>query len=430
DGVPVTADDVIFSINTASNPAVKVQDPSTLRDIVGATDGGLWAEGASGLSGVKKVDDHTLTIETKNKITLNAFLLTLGQWIRPFPKHIVEKIEPENIVKSEFFQKPNVTNGAMKFKEYVPSQYLALEANETYFKGRPKIDALNFKILSGTQITAQLESGEVDLNFPGVGYLPQDDYERLEKMPHINAKFGKPGNVQNLFYNTKVLNNVKLRQAMDLAIDRESILKNVCKGYARMTKTPVTNQIEYYNEGAAQWKFDLEAAKKLLDESGWDKKKQITFLVPTGNATRERVCTVVAENFKTLGLNVVIDKKDFPTTLASVQKKDYEISIIGIPDIPLNIIQWMRFYFHSQMGWTNYNNPRADKLYDILTQSVDAAEIKAAYYELQDILGRDLPVDGLYSEIAMCAVNKRLSPNVELFEYGGLSDLEQWDIVE
>jgi peptide/nickel transport system substrate-binding protein len=341
------------------------------------------------------------------------------------PKHVVEKEAPENIMKASFFQAPNVTCGPFKFKEYVASQYISMEAYDDYYLGRPKIDMLNFKILSGTQITAQLESGEVDMNWPGVGYVPTDDYDRLIAMDHLRTARGIPGTTQVLFYNSKTFPDVRVRLAMDLAIDRDSITRNIFKGEAYMTRTPVTDQIEYWNKAASAYKFDLEQGKRLLAEAGWDMSKRIVFLVPTGNSTRERICTIIGEQLKALGLNIVIEKNDFPTTLGRVQKRDYEISMIGIPDLPLNIVQYLRYYLDSNTDWTSYSNPRADELLATISTTVDQQVLKQAYFDIQDLLAAEVPVSNAYCELALRAVNKRVIYG-ELQERGYLLDLEKW----
>ena len=427
DGVPVTADDVIFTMNTFSNPAVGISDPSAYRILVGVDESGLFPKGAAGIAGVKKIDDYTLTVETKYPLTLTIFNLSIGSVLRVIPKHILEKENPERILTCSFFQNPQVTNGPFKFKEYAPSQYLSLEANENYFLGRPKIDRLNFKILSGPQIAAQLESGEIDMNYPGVGNIPTDDYERISSLPHIRTKRGVPSTVQVLFYNNRVLNQVKVRQAMDLAIDRPGILRNIFKGEAFITKTPVSNRIEYWNEAAAQYIYDPERAKQLLAESGWDPSKKLIFLVPTGNKTRERVCTIVAENFKSIGLNVMIERADFPTTMGRIQKRDFDISIIGMPANPFNAVRNLRYYVDSHDAHTGYSNPRMDQLLDRINTSVDSAVLKAAYYEAQDLIAQEVPVSGLYSELILRGVNTRIRYG-DLEDFGTLRDLEQWDI--
>ncbi|MDR1956405.1 MAG: ABC transporter substrate-binding protein [Treponema sp.] len=429
DGLPVTSDDVIFTMNTFANPAVGIPDPSAYRIIAGTDESGLYPRGAGGLSGVRRIDNYTLSVETKYPLTLAIFNLNISSMLRVIPKHILENEAPEGILACPFFQKPHVSNGPFTFKEYAPSQYLSLEANDDYFLGRPKIDRLNFKILSGPQIAAQLESGEIDMNYPGVGNIPADDYERISGLPHIRTTRGKPSTVQVLFYNNRIIDRVAVRQAMDLAIDRPGILRNVFKGEAFITRTPVSNRIEYWNEEAARYTYDPERARRILAESGWDLSTKLTFLVPTGNNTRERVCTIIAENFKAIGLNVVIERADFPTTMSRIGRHDYGISIVGMPANPFNAVRNLRYYADSKDAHTGYSNPRMDELLDRINTSVDSAVLKAAYYEAQELIAEEAPVSGVYSELVLRAVNKRVRYG-DLEDFGALRDLEQWDITE
>lgn len=426
DGEPVTADDVLFTLNLITNPDVGAHEPSAYNPIVGTDDAGLVADGGE-LEGAKKVDDYTLTIETKYPMTLDIFKLAIGSNLRTLPKHILENEDPQNITKSQFLQAPDVTNGAFKFKEYMAGQYLSLVSNPDYYLGAPKIDTLNFKILTSTQITTQLESGEIDMNWPLIGNIEYSDYERVRSLDNVRTAEGIPSNVQTLFINAESVDNVKVRQAISLAIDREGILENLLNGDGYITKTPVTDRIQYWNEEAAKPEYDLEKAKALLAESGWDLSKEIVFSVPTGNTTREKAATIITESLKSIGLNVTIQKADLATTLGNVQKCNYDISIIGMPDVPLNIIRYLRVYASTKYTWTNYSNPTADELVDTIQSSVDEETIKNSYLELQQLIADEVPVAGIYSEYSLHAVNKRVTYG-ELKEYGSFVDVEKWDV--
>jgi peptide/nickel transport system substrate-binding protein len=425
DGKPVTADDVIFSFNAYTNPRTGTHEPSTFNLIVGTSEAGL-IESGDVLSGVKKVDDYTLTVEVKYPVTLDIFNLNLGS-LWTMPKHVLENEPVENLKKSPLLQNPRVTNGPFLFREYVAASHLSLDANRDYYLGAPILNSINFKILGGAQITAQLESGEIDMNFPLVGNIPSDDYDRIRSIPHLRTTQGVPNNIQVLFINNKVIDNLKVRQAMDLAIDRDGILKNILKGEAYISKTPVTNRIQYWNEAAAKWTYDPDRARELLNESGWDKSKKIVFSLPAGNSTREKVGTILVESFNAIGLNVVIEKADFATTLRKVQHCEYDLSIIGVPDVPFNIIRYVRVYVGTKYTWTNYSNPEADRMVDTIMTSVDEAVLKDTYYKLQQFIADQTPVAGLYSELALRAVNKRVKYG-ELKEYGAFLDVEKWDV--
>ncbi|MDR3123197.1 MAG: ABC transporter substrate-binding protein [Treponema sp.] len=423
DGTPSTADDVIFSLNALTNPVVNSYNPSVYNIIEGTDEAGFFPAETGRLAGALKADDYTLTVKTKFPVTKTIFLIQVANAVRSLPAHLLSGIPAEKLKTDEFWQKLPVSNGPFLFKEQVPSQYLSFEANPGYFLGRPKIDALNFKILSGAHITAQLESGEIDMNFPGVGHVPNDDYDRVQGFAHVRTEFGPSKSMQILFYNVNVIDNVAVRQAMDLAIDREGILRDVLKGSAYISKTPVTNLIQYWNEDAARYAYDPEKARQLLAESGWDLSKRLVFYVPTGNVTRERICILIAESFKAVGLNVAVEKMDFPTSLARVQGRDFDIGIVGVPEQPYNAIQSLK----NLISWTNFAPPRWERLAEIISSSVDEEELRRSYLELQQILADNVPVSGLYSEYGLSAVNTRVTHGI-LKERGALLDVEQWDV--
>lgn len=425
DGKPVTADDVIFTLNTVTDPAVKAAQPYYFNAIKGTDETGRKDE--KELSGVKKIDDHTISIETKYPIALDVFNNNISSNLKTIPKHVLSGVSPETINQNKYLQEPTVTDGPFKYVKYVAGQYLSLVANDDYYLGKPKIQSLNFKILSGTQITVQLENGEIDMNYPLIGNIPSDDYARVKTFANVRTIEGIPSNVQVLFINCKAIDNVKVRQAIDLAIDRESILKNILKGEGEIYKTPITSRAKYWNQSIATATYNPEKAKQLIQESGWDTTKEIVFSVPAGNATREKAASIIAEELKAVGLNVVIRKADLATTLGNVQKRKYDLSIIGMPDVPLNSIKYLRVYASSKYTWTNYSNPEADTLVDRIEREADEAKLQRDYYHLQELIANEVPVTGIYSELPLKAVNKRII-YAEPKEYGFLNELEKWDV--
>ncbi|MDR2210555.1 MAG: peptide ABC transporter substrate-binding protein [Spirochaetaceae bacterium] len=426
DGKPVTADDVIFIYNVYTDPRVG-RNNSDYNKVEGTDQAGLRPQGIDATAGFKKIDDYTVSVTLKYPITQNVFNLTLGTAC-PLPKHIYENVPPENLRSHPPLFSPQVTNGPFKYKEYVPGQYISYVRNDDYYLGPPKIDAFNFKILTGAQITAQLESGEIDMNFAYVGAIPAEDYDRVQRMEHLRTFLDKPIGVQVLYFNCEFINNVKVRQAMDLAIDREGIYKNILKERGYLTKVPWTYRIEYFNEEASKYEYNPEKAKRLLAESGWDLNKRIVFAVPTGDTTRERVANILLESFKGIGLNnIVIEKADYATTLSNVQHNKYELSIVAMPEIPLNQIYYLRVYGSQRWTWTNFQNPRGDELLNIIETSIDPGTLKNAYYELEQLIADEVSAVCVYSLLPLNAVNKRVVQG-EIPHYGPLLEIHQWDV--
>src|SRR5206468_12387250 len=157
----------------------------------GVDDRGKLPEGVKDIEGVKKIDDHTIAFTAKYPIEPDVFKDKI-RFVLTMPKHVLQDVAPEQISQNAFMQKPNVSFGAFKFVSYQKDQYVELDANKDYFKGAPKIDKLFFKIMPAANIVAQLQSGEIQMNYPGNGNIPADDYEKVKNMSNIRAISSKP----------------------------------------------------------------------------------------------------------------------------------------------------------------------------------------------------------------------------------------------
>jgi peptide/nickel transport system substrate-binding protein len=196
-----------------------------------------------------------------------------------------------------------------------------------------------------------------------------------------------------------------------------------------MTKTPVSSHIEFWNAAAAQYRFDPEESKRLIAKSEWDLDKQLTFLVPTNDITRERICLRIAENFKAVGFNVAVEKARFSETIRRLENREYDLTIIGMPTNHFTALRNLSYYVDSKSGRTGYADLKMDQLLNTLLTNVDDEILQAAYYEIQHLLAEETPVSGIYSELVLRAANKRLTFGT-VRDFGTFRDLEQWDITD
>jgi len=91
-----------------------------------------------------------------------------------------------------------------------------MDANKDYFKGAPKLEQLNFKVLQGTAISTQLQSGEIDMNIPSVGVISIEDYDKVKGMEGITTVDGPAIASQFMYINEKSVPDAKQRQAISL----------------------------------------------------------------------------------------------------------------------------------------------------------------------------------------------------------------------
>lgn len=426
DGTPVTSDDVIFTLKLMANAKVASVYAYTFAILEGLDDSGYLPEGQTDISGVKKLDGHSLELKTKSPTTLNIFKDTIGRYLLTVPQSALKDIAPENINKSEFMQKPTVTNGPFKLVEYSRDHYVQMDANKDYFKGAPKLDQLNFKVLQGTAISTQLQSGEIDMNIPSVGVIPIEDYDKIKTIKGISTVDGPPIASQFMYINEKSVPDAKQRQAISYAINRELIVNSLLKGNGEVVDGFFTSYSPYVDANHKAVAYDPEKAKSLLTESGWDAGKTLELSVLSGDSTLENAANIMAENLKAVGINVKIQMADLATLIDKLVKMEYDLGILTVSLTPINPLPDVA-YFLQEGNPNGYSNTEIDKLLASLKSETDEAKIKQYYSELQTIVAEDVPMPSLYATKALGAINDRVT-GAKPKDFGMFINVNEWDV--
>lgn len=426
DGTPVTADDVIFTLKLMSNPTIASNFAYIFATIEGLDDSGYLPEGQTEISGVTKVDDHKLTMKTKAPTTLDIFKDTIGRNLMTLPQSALKDIAPADLNKSDFMQKPTVTSGPYKLVDIDRDHFVTMEANKDYFKGAPKIDQLNFKVMQGTAIAAQLQSGEIDMNIPSAGVIPIEDYDKVKGLNNVTTAEATPLATQYMYINEKVVPDAKQRQAISYAINREMIVDKLLKGAGEVVDSFFNSTSPYLNENIKPVAYDPEKAKSLLQESGWNSGKQLTMSVLSGDATLEQAANIIAENLRAVGVNVKIQMLDLATLIDKLTKMDYDLGILTVSLTPVNPLPDIA-YFLNEGNPSGYKNAEAEKLIAAIGSEVDEAKIKESYDKLQEIIAQDVPMPSIYATKALGAVNKRVSGATPK-DFGMFINVNEWDV--
>lgn len=426
DGTPVTADDVIFTLKLMANPKVASTYAYMYAIIEGLDDSGYLPEGTEDIAGVKKVDEHTLTIKTKAPTTLNIFQDSIGRYTMTVPQAALKDVAPDNFNKSEFIQKPTVTNGPFKLVEYNRDHYVQMEANKDYFKGAPKIDQLNFKVLQGTAITTQLQSGEIDMNIPSAGVIPIADYEKVKGMTGITTVEGAALATQFMYTNEASVPDAKQRQAISHAINRQLIVENLLKGSGEAVDGFFTSLSPYKDDSIAPIMYDPTKAAELLKASGWDENKTLTLSVLSGDSTLEQAANIIAENLKSVGINIKIQMADLATLIDIIVKQEYDLAILTVSMTPINPLPDIA-YFLQEGNPNGYSNPEVDKLLSAISSEMDEAKIKQYFSEIQKIVAEDVPMPSIYATKSLGAVSDRVV-NATPKDFGMFINVVDWDV--
>ncbi|MCM3174971.1 ABC transporter substrate-binding protein [Paenibacillus sp. MER 99-2] len=425
DGQPFTTADVLFTLNTALNP--KVETSLRLSFIEGLNDAGKLEDGQNEITGLSIIDDHTFTIKTKTPIDPNIFKETFATKLYFLPQHILKDVPLDQLAVNPYFQKPEVTVGPFQFKSFAKDQYVEVVKNENYYRPIAKLDKIFIKVLPATNLVAQLQTGDIQMNSLPVGLIPITDYEKVKALPNVNLDSSGPSEPAELFLNNKVFDSPKVRQAVAYALNRQLIVEQLLKGQAEVIDGSVPSDNPYYDQDAAIYSYDPEKAKALLAEAGWDSNKVVRFLIPVGNKIREQAADILTQNLKDVGIKVEVQKYDFGTLIQKVIKSEYELTIFNRDYYIEPSLYFSLFASDNANNFLGYNNSKVDALIKEGVAEADETKRHDIYKQLQQILHEELPTISVYSEKRLQAVAKNVlvgkPSNIGMF-----NNVNEWDI--
>ena len=389
DGKPVTAQDFKWSMERASNPltAAPVVE-EYLGDILGVKD--RLRGDATEVRGVRVIDEHTL------EITIDApksyFLAKLT-----YPTAFV--LDQENVESSRrWFNTPNGT-GPFRLEEYSTGESLTLGRNENYHLGPPFVDKVRF-ILSGGTAMLMYENDEIHVT--GVGLADLDRI--LDPSNALNAQLKQaPPSFSTSYIGMNVdeppFDDLKFRQAMNYAIDKEAIARDVMAGLVVPAEGILPPGFPGYNPDVQGYEYDPEKARQLLAESKYgdnlDELPPIILTTPGSfGASVGLDLEVVLEMWRqNLGIEVEILRTEFATYLQDLIKRRFQMFEIGwiadYPD-PENFLDLL-FHSDSNNNHTAFHNEEVDRILVLARTETDEAKRYQLYHQAEDMIVREAP---------------------------------------
>ena len=390
DGKPVTAEDVRWSLERVTDPLTEAPNVDQyLGDIVGVD--AKLAGDVLEISGVQVINGRTI------EITIDApksfFLAKMT-----YPTAFV--LDRENIEANpkNWFRKPNGT-GPFKMTEYKVGETLILSRHDAYHLGSAKVAEVEM-ILSGGTSMLMYENDEIDI--AGVGLA---DLDRLLEPSHsLNAELTRAAPSFSVQYiglnvNEPPLDDVKVRQALNLAIDKREIATIVLGDQVVPAKGILPPGFPGFSESVSGYEFDPIKAKQLLLESKYgndlDNLPPITITTPGsfGANVSLDMEVVLAMWEKNLGITTEFQQTEFATFLKDLNKRRFQMFDIGwiadYPD-PENFLDIL-FYSDSSNNHTNYNNPEVDALLEKARVETDETLRFSIYNEVEQTILDDAP---------------------------------------
>lgn len=428
DGTPVTADDVVYTALRLASPVIG-NTAMMYYVFEGVGDDGFVEEGAESIDGIQKVDDKTVQFTTKEEMPITTFENSYARYLLTLPKHVIERYSEEELSTADWFNHPDVVSGPFIVTDFDVDHYISYEANKDYWKGAPKIDKLNIKIVDGSQLYAGLQSGEIDITQQTMSDIPQEDYESVEALDNVDVVYGSPVTNQSVFIQTKNVPDVKVRQAMLYAIDRQQILEELLNGHGEIVDGFLSSASPFYDDSLTPVSYDPEKAKTLLEEAGWDGSQTIRFYVNSGDSTFVNAASIIAAEWAAVGIKAEIQTVDFATLMSVAGTEDYDVLAVQYTYAPVDPYPDVAWLLGGEGSWTGYSD---DTLNDALTKSQltsDPEETKELFSVVDKKVQEDVPMFSAYVISAQGAVSKRITgaaPSV----YGFFNDVQNWDVVE
>ncbi|OFX30294.1 MAG: hypothetical protein A2Z07_01710 [Armatimonadetes bacterium RBG_16_67_12] len=409
DGKPVTAEDVLFTLMTISDPRTQTNRGAEIATIAGLDERGKRPAG--GQLGVRVIGPKQIEIKTRVPVDPTMFLERVGNNVYILPKHVLGDVPPDQLARHPFMLNPTVGSGPYKFVQYKTDQFIELVQNENYHNGVPNVRRVFVRIIPPTTMVAQLERQDMDLSAGfGIGEIPIEDWDRVKGMPHIRAvTFAGPGYQYMLVnFQKAYLQDKRVRRAMAHAINRQLIVNQLIKGEATLAEGPIPPRNPYYNKNVKPWPFDTARARQLLVEAGWDFNRTLLLRVPVGNTIRERSADIIRENLLAAGVKVDIQKSDFPTHIAALQQGNFDMALLGWagptdPDVS------SQYRTGGQYNYSYHSVAQMDQLLDEGVKISDPAKRRAVYDKFQELFADELPIIVLYYQNARNAIAKRMT---------------------
>ncbi len=331
DGEPVTAADVAYTYNLYATEGF-CNFSTYCAYIEGTEQSGIMSSEGSLMA--IPVDEKTLEITTKFSME-DSLLMSSLQNIYIVPEHIYGEMDPFTIADSEIWYTEPVTSGAMCFLAQIDGQSIEFTANKDYFLGSPNIDRFVVKVVASSAVAAALMSGDIDFTAgPAFSAVSLNDYELLEDDDNIVIEPIYGYNYRYLCINQQIeyFSDVRVRQALSMAINRDEIVESLLRGFGSAIYTPYGDNHPYYNDGmdlSGYVPYDPDAARALLEEAGWDFDQEITITAASNSEVRQQMCMMVQQYWQNIGIKVTVETVDFATMFSGLSSGDIEIGIMG-----------------------------------------------------------------------------------------------------
>ncbi len=388
DGSTMTADDVKFSLERATNPAFKNPLLAYIKTI----------------DRVDIADPDTVVVRLKERDAIFLKKLAFAGWI--VPRKYVESVGDDG-----FARKP-IGTGPFKFVSRSINEQIEMAANEQHWGSVPRIRTLVVRTVPEDAVRlGMLQTGEADI----VGEMPPPLVERIAAIKGAHVLSHPSGEIYWLVLNLKdgakdsPLHDPRVRRALNHAIDKQGIIKNVLKDQAVLIPGALAPSVAAVDPKLAPYAYDPALAKKLLAEAGHPQGFKIDMYSSVGRYTLDKdISLAIANNLKAVGVDVNLNLWESSKWVADLPKKYYPISYQAFGNTVFDPEGLMIFGVHSKAFWSFYKNDEVDKLIDESLRITDQKARDAHFQKIDRVMHDDASHVFLWESKILMGVRDRV----------------------
>ncbi len=413
DGEPFSAKDVVFTYDLINSKNVVSPYTANFRMV----------------KSVEALDDDTIKVVYKK-----PYFKALETWMMGIlPEHIL-KDEP-NLMNSSFNTHP-IGTGAYKLKQLEYSKDIVLTANDSYFLGRPKIDEIIFHVIPDPMTRfLMLKSAKID-----VGSLEPMELERQVDKSFFE-KFNKYEDIAHAYtylgfnLRKKKFQDPRVREALSLAIDRQELVDILFLGHARVCTGPFLPTGSAFNKKVKAPTQNIQKAKELLREAGYDENHPLSFEIATSNSSsiRPYAAQILQFQLQKAGVKVTLRVMEWQAFLNMVVfPRKFDTVLLGwsLSSTPDPYLLW-----HSDndkpggFNFIGYHNKRVDREIETMQNIVDRKRLAHIWQEIFADITADNPYLFLFIPNSITVANKKIK-NIEPSPSGIWYNYKDWEITD
>ena len=423
DGRPVTAEDVVFTIERQRDTATA----SPRQADVGA------------VASARAVD--SLTVEVKldrtGPSTLNALLEVI-----PVPRHLLQDVAPAEMRFNQFGQQP-VGNGLFRFGAWEKGQQITVVANPDAPEGRPALDRIVVRVVpDATARLTQLLNGQADLFKAAPEQRAQ--LERAEGIRLETAAQVRPGWIA--FNQSKApVNEPAVRRAFVMALNRPQIVQAQFGEHGTPALSPIPPGLREHSPGVRPLPYDPNAARQALEQAGWrdtnndgireknGRPLRIEVEVSTADQMRKDMLVFMQQQLRQVGIDMQIREMERASWVDRLRNREFTASFWGWGWGPGVMGPNAEMLFHSRSippngpNFAGYSNPRVDALIDQILVENDTARARGLWRELEQQVIDDAVYAPIFLDPEFYAVHERFA-NVRFRGPEWWEDVIYWSV--